>query len=48
MLPNHNWTPYADTLLVKLPIDAARRRELFERMEHVGKPEEDGPISRSC
>ena len=42
MLPNHDWTPYADTLIVRLPVDAARRRELFELMEHVGKPDEDG------
>lgn len=43
MLANHDWTPYADTLLVELPEDAAARRALFELMEHVGKPDEDGP-----
>jgi hypothetical protein len=42
MLPNHHWTPYADTLLVDVPEDSAKRRELFELMEHVGRPDEDG------
>jgi hypothetical protein len=43
MLPDHDWTPYADTLIVKLPEEASRRRDLFDLMEHVGKPDEDGP-----
>ena len=42
MLPNHEWTPYADTLIVTLPEDPARRRELFELMRDVGQPDEDG------
>lgn len=42
MLPNHDWTPYADTLLVRLPEDPAKRSVLFDLMEHVGKPDEDG------
>ena len=42
MLPNHNWTPYADTLLVRLPEDPTKRSALFDLMEHVGKPDEDG------
>jgi hypothetical protein len=42
MLPNDGWTPYADTLLVRLPDDPAKRSALFELMEHVGKPDEDG------
>ena len=42
MLPNHSWTPYADTLLVRLPDDPATRSALFDLMEHVGKPDEDG------
>ena len=42
MLPNHNWTPYADALLVTLPDDPAKRSALFEFMEEVGKPDEDG------
>jgi hypothetical protein len=41
MLPNHDWTPYADALLVEVPEDPARRHELFEFMEHVGRPDED-------
>ena len=45
MLPNHDWSPYADTLIVDLPEDPARRRELFELMEHVGRPDEDGGTS---
>lgn len=42
MLPNHGWTPYADTLLVGLPDDPAKRSALFDLMKHVGKPDEDG------
>ena len=42
MLPNHGWTPYADTLLVRLPEDPAKRSAVFDLMEHVGKPDEDG------
>lgn len=45
MLPNHDWTPYADTLIVDLPEDPVRRRELFELMKEVGQPDEDGPNS---
>jgi hypothetical protein len=45
MPPNHDWTPYADTLMVGLPEDPARRRELFELMEHIGRPDEDGSTS---
>lgn len=41
MLLSHNqWAPYADTLHVTLPDDRARRRELFELMEHEGRPDE--------
>ena len=43
MLPNHDWTPYADTLIVQPPDDPARRRELFAFMREVGQPDEDGP-----
>lgn len=46
-LPNHDWTPYADTLLVELPADAAMRRQLFELFEHFGRPDEHddhGPL----
>jgi hypothetical protein len=42
MLPNHGWTPYADTLLVRLPEDPAKRSALFGLMEHVGRPDGDG------
>jgi hypothetical protein len=42
MLPNHGWAPYADALLVRLPDDPAKRSALFDLMEHVGKPDEDG------
>jgi hypothetical protein len=40
MLPNHQWTPYADALLVRLPEDPDRRRSLFDVIEQVGKPDE--------
>jgi hypothetical protein len=43
MPPDHAWTPYADTLIVVLPDDPARRRELFELMKHIGRPDQDGP-----
>lgn len=39
-LPNHDWTPYADTLVVTLPADQSMRRELFELIEQVGRPDE--------
>ncbi|HEX6976421.1 MAG TPA: hypothetical protein VF147_18570 [Vicinamibacterales bacterium] len=42
MLPNHGFTPYADTLLVRLPEDPAKRSALFKLIEHIGKPDEDG------
>jgi hypothetical protein len=42
LLPNHDWTPYADTLLVRLPEDHHKRSALFELMEYVGRPDEDG------
>ena len=42
MLPNHGFAPYADTLLVRLPEDPAKRSSLFDLMEHVGQPDEDG------
>lgn len=49
ILPNHDWTPYADTLIVMLPDDRACRRELFELIEHDGRPDEwdksDEPLS---
>lgn len=43
MLPNHNWAPYADTLIVDLPEDEEHRRAVFELIVHVGQPDEDGP-----
>ena len=46
-LHNHLWTPYADTLIVDLPIDRTRRSELFELMEGTGQPDEHdrlGPL----
>ncbi len=42
MLPNDNWAPYADTLIVDLPKDGSKRRALLELIEHVGTPDEDG------
>jgi hypothetical protein len=42
LLPNHDWTPYADTLIVDLPDDSQTRRTLFELMADVGRPDEDG------
>jgi hypothetical protein len=41
-LPNHDWTPYADTLLVGIPDDPEKRRALFDVMEHTGRPDQDG------
>ena len=46
MLPNHNWAPYADTLIVDLPEDHEQRRDVFELMEHVGEPDEDAEIEQ--
>ena len=42
LLPNHDWTPYADTLLVGMPEDPQKRRALFELIEHTGRPDDDG------
>lgn len=42
LLPNHDWTPYADTLLVGVPGDPGKRSALFDFMKHVAKPDEDG------
>ena len=46
MLPNHNWAPYADTLIVDLPADHEKRRDLFELMEHVGRPDEHDKVDQ--
>ena len=46
-LPNHDWTPYTDTLMVDLPAEPERRQALFELMEHTGQPDEQeelGPL----
>lgn len=49
MLPNHDWTPYADALLVELPEEPARRRALFDVMEHVGRPDQqDDEVLTDC
>ena len=40
MLPSHDWTPYADALVVELPEEPARRHELFDLMEQVGRPDQ--------
>jgi hypothetical protein len=40
MVPNHNWAPYADTLIVDLPDNVEHRRALFELIEREGRPDE--------
>lgn len=40
LLPNHQWTPYADTLIVELPASHEQRHMIFEVMESVGRPDE--------
>jgi hypothetical protein len=45
MLPNHDWTPYADTLIVELPEEHEQRRALLALMRDVGRPDEDGEES---
>lgn len=42
MLREHQWTPYADTLIVDLPEEGLKRHEVLELIEHVGRPDEDG------
>ena len=42
LLKEHDWTPYADTLLVGLPEDGEKRSALFDLMRDVGRPDEDG------
>ena len=42
MLPNDRWAPYADTLVVALPADHAQRREVFELVEQIGRPGDEG------
>jgi hypothetical protein len=45
MLPNDRWAPYADMLLVDLPADHAQRREVFDLVETIGRPDdEDEPL----
>lgn len=41
MLPNHDWIPYADTLLVGVPEDQEQRSALFDFMKNVAKPDDD-------
>jgi hypothetical protein len=45
MLESADWTPYADTLIVRLPEDRTRRRDLLALMKDVGRPDENGPDS---
>ena len=40
VLPNHDWMPYADTLIVELPASQEQRHTIFEVMESVGRPDE--------
>ena len=42
IVPSHDWTPYADALIVRLPEDPSKRRKLFTLMRDVGQPDEDG------
>jgi hypothetical protein len=42
MLANHNWTPYADTLIVDLPDDGKTAHDLLELIAEVGRPDADG------
>ena len=45
MLPSDRWVPYADMLLVSLPADHAQRRELFDLVKRIGRPDdEDEPL----
>ena len=45
MLPNDRWAPYADMLLVDLPGDPAQRREMFELVDKIGRPDgDDAPL----
>jgi hypothetical protein len=45
MLPTDNWAPYGETLLVDLPEDRAQRREVFDLVEEIGRPDDqDGPV----
>ena len=41
LYPSHDWLPYADTLMVSLPVDHSKRHDIFELIEHVGRPDED-------
>lgn len=50
LLPNHGWSPYADTLIVELPASREQRHTIFELMESVGRPDEHerfGPLTDS-
>jgi hypothetical protein len=40
-LPSDDWLPYADTLMVTLPGELAKRREIFRLIDEVGRPDED-------
>ncbi len=47
-LLNHDWTPYANTLMVDLPAEPERRHALFELMEHTGQPDEQDENLGHC
>ena len=42
MFAHHGWAPYADTLIVRLPDDPSKRSALFDRIELIGRPDENG------
>lgn len=48
MLPNDRWAPYADALVVALPADHAQRREVFELVEQIGRPDDEGKALVDC
>jgi hypothetical protein len=40
MLPRRDWTPYADTLIVKMPEAPSAREALMEMIRSVGQPDD--------
>jgi hypothetical protein len=48
MLPNDRWAPYAVMLLVNLPADHAQRREVFDLVEKIGRPDDEDELLIDC
>lgn len=46
MPPDHDWAPYADTLLVALPDNQTTRQTIFDVVHNTGRPDEVSDLKK--